>query len=410
MNMIFSIRLLSLTSAFVTLNVGRINAFSVGKVKLIPYRKPQSKLHLSSNKQIAAGDGAKKLVHLEVIATTGLTSQEVPIVLPQIISSVGDNFGMEVITGEDSKHGIIHLHINPVSESVPGATGRVILLSLNNVANDWTEDDERLEPFKNVISQQIDSLVGFRIEQPILVSVVPNFDHKATRKESLIIDSVRQIIKNEVSLYDLCTPIGSSHCAERKREEIVPVTHIEIDGAHITDHFSGEEVWDTSSILVFDDFVDHSLRERLLDVVNKRSKEYDWDDKNNGPDTSRWTKGGLVDIFNESETTSTSWGLTEDATHDLCFNHHDAISEVEEKISEYFHEFIVSRLPEAVLGSCVSPLTANAPTFGDSFSYHIDADPNQTPPCKYMYKLLTFCYCCYCCYCCCDVKKVAHTN
>ena len=28
----------------------------------------------------------------------------------------------------------------------------------------------------------------------------------------------------------------------------------------------------------------------------------------------------------------------------------------------------------------VSPLTANAPTHGDEFSYHIDADPNLAPP------------------------------
>ena len=40
----------------------------------------------------------------------------------------------------------------------------------------------------------------------------------------------------------------------------------------------------------------------------------------------------------------------------------------------------MTRLPEAVFGSTVSPLTANAPTSQDTFQYHIDGDPNLTPP------------------------------
>jgi hypothetical protein len=64
----------------------------------------------------------------------------------------------------------------------------------------------------------------------------------------------------------------------------------------------------------------------------------------------------------------------------LCFNHHDAIQEMESIISELFSDFTVTRLPEAVFGESVSPLTANAPVSGDIFSYHIDADPNMAPP------------------------------
>ena len=60
------------------------------------------------------------------------------------------------------------------------------------------------------------------------------------------------------------------------------------------------------------------------------------------------------------------------------------VVEVEKIIANLFSDFDVCRLPEAFLGACVSPLTANAPTHDDSFSYHIDADPNQAPPCKYI--------------------------
>lgn len=79
------------------------------------------------------------------------------------------------------------------------------------------------------------------------------------------------------------------------------------------------------------------------------------------------------------------WGLTDEAIEELCFEEHPAIIEAEQIISNVFADFDVCRLPEAILGPCISPLTANAPTHGDSFSNHIDADPNQAPPCK--------CYC-----------------
>jgi hypothetical protein len=196
---------------------------------------------------------------------------------------------------------------------------------------------------------------------------------------------MKEIVQNETMMYGLCAPMVS-HSAVNG-EDISPAMHVEIDGAMVPDPYANEEVWDTSSVLVFDDFVDDSLRERLLDVVNKREEGYSWNDKERGPDPRRWTRGGLMDIptENESDEMETScWGLTEEAINELCFEEHSAISEVEQKISDFFAaEFTVCRLPEAVLGPYVTPLTANAPTFGDSFTYHIDADPNQTPPCKY---------------------------
>lgn len=364
--MVWSIHLIFLASCCL---LHRADTFSISNTRLVRSHHGLLQRSLSNTDD----DDSKSLVHLEVVATSGLSADERTLVLPEIVSSVNEEFGMEVIIR--GERDIVDIDSNLVSASTPGATGRVILISLNNVAKDWDDNDERLEPFKSLISQQIDSLVGFQIEQPILVSVLPNFESD-DQQENEIGDILRQIVENEISMYDLRTPIGPDSSTEREREQIFPNTLIEIDGAQI------QGTWDTSSILVFDDFVDDSLRERLLDVVNNRGKGYNWDDKNHGPDTSRWRRGGLVDTFGDSDNVPTCWGLTEDATNDLCFNHHDAIMEVEQKISDYFHECIVTRLPEAVLGSCVSPLTANAPTHGDSFSYHIDADPNQTPPCE----------------------------
>lgn len=332
---------------------------------------------------------SQNYVHIEAIASAGLAEEELPFILSAASEALSENFGIEF----RSNNGIINT--NPaVPKSVPGATGRVLLLSLNNVANDWEENDDRLDPFKNVISQQIDALVGYQIEQPVLVSIRPNYNisESAGGEDALsMLNFLSTMVNNEAMMYGLCTPmvsdsVNSTDSGVINEDQIlssVPSTHVEIDGAMVPNPYTKDESWDTSTVLIFDDFVDHSLRERLLDVVNKRDDNYDWDDKIKGPDPKRWERGGLMDTFGDEEDKPTCWGLTEEATNELCFEQHPAIAEVEKKLSALFaRNFVVTRLPEAVFGSCVSPLTANAPTFGDSFSYHIDADPNQMPPCK----------------------------
>ena len=314
-------------------------------------------------------------VHLEVIASAGVSQHELSGVLSKAECALDSEFGIKFLYDN-----VTHHDVNPVlSNIIPGAMGRVALISLNNV-KDWDENDERLEPFKNIISQEIDSLVGNEIEQPILVSIRPNFSHC---NEQNMIDILVSSIEEEVKTYQLRTPLAPDDIG--KEDSLVqPCMHVEIDGAAVPDPFTKENVWDTSTILVFDNFVDDSLRKRLLDVVNNRDGNYDWDDKVNGPDPRRWERGGLVDTFDDVSSIPSCWGLTQEAIEDLCLGQHRAISETEAKISQLFPDFIVTRLPEAVLSSCVSPLTGNAPTFGDEFQFHIDADPNQTPPCKYI--------------------------
>lgn len=313
-------------------------------------------------------------IHIKVVASAGLTKDELPIILSSVRSTLDDNFGMQILT-HDSFH-----DINPaIPSSVPGALGRVLLLSLENV--DWDEDDERLDPFKYTISNKFDTLIGTDIEQPIILSIIPNFRNDINSDTSGILNS---IIEREVMKYDLRKPMSSSNAIGEDKTS--PTIHVEIDGAMVPDPYLNVEKWDTSSVLVFDDFVDTSLRMRLLDVINKRDENYDWDDRIQGPDPKRWERGGLQDTFDDES--EPCWGLTEEATNDLCFEEHCAILDVEQKICNLFSpHFVVTRLPEAVLGPYVSPLTANAPTFGDTFAYHIDADPNQVPPCE-LWKLL----------------------
>jgi hypothetical protein len=311
------------------------------------------------------------LVHMEAIASSGLTEQEVSMALSIVTSALTENFGMHTITDNIT---LLKQNCPAIPPTVPGALGRVLLLSLNNVSDDWELYDERIEPFQEVISQKIDSLIGQEFDQPILVAIQPRFE--------MIHDSIQDVLKNivqsGVDMYRLRSPMVET-VNEEMAGGILPVQKIEIDGAMVTDINTREEYFDVSNILVFDDFIDDDLRGRLLDVINKRGESYNWDDSL-GPDPKRWVRGGLSDIPDDNEEQE-CWGLCDEAINELCYEHNDAIEEVEQIICDLFADrFEVARLPEAVFGPYVSPLTANAPTHNDSFSYHIDADPNQTPP------------------------------
>lgn len=191
---------------------------------------------------------------------------------------------------------------------------------------------------------------------------------------------------------------------------MVPSIHVELDGGYIsyptssmtTTTTTTTPYWDSSSLLVFDNLVGQDLRKRLLDVVI--GEDFDHYDARNGPNPVRWVRGGLLDVPDddsndpplleleengntaiETNTEDTDngdgggWGLTDEGLQEICFEHHNAVIEMECILSNLFPDFVVSRLPETVLGCSVTPMTANAPTAGDIFGYHIDADPNITP-------------------------------
>jgi hypothetical protein len=109
-----------------------------------------------------------------------------------------------------------------------------------------------------------------------------------------------------------------------------------------------------------------------------------------GVDPNHWICGSLLDIpddknasdyIEEKDNNGSCWGLSDEAIAEGCFAQYKAIQEFEALLVPLFPQFHVTRLPEAVFGSCVSPLTANAPRHGDQhFEYHIDGDPFLTPP------------------------------
>ena len=72
-----------------------------------------------------------KTVHIEAIASAGLTNEEIPLIFASTTTALADQFGIEFKTNN-----VIHENSPAVPNSVPGAMGRVLLLSLNNVAKE----------------------------------------------------------------------------------------------------------------------------------------------------------------------------------------------------------------------------------------------------------------------------------
>lgn len=265
----------------------------------------------------------------------------------------------------------------PASQSVPGATGRVLLLTRTGVL------DEEVDDLVEAISHEIDELLYAsssssvsqplpQLNQPILLAL----ERTVPTLRSDLVRFMNEIVARNVATYEMAVPLP------RKKEEAViprPTIRAEVDGSMVVGSAGGEVFWDTSSVLVFDNVISDDLRRRLLDVVVGRSDYEDdpWDCAKDGPDPRRWVRGGLIDIPGQEG--QPCWGLVDEAIDDLCL-HHDAFEEFETKLSSLFPNFTVSRLSEAVLGDAVSPMTANAATVGDIFNYHIDGDPNMTPP------------------------------
>ena len=273
-----------------------------------------------------------------------------------------------------------------------GALGRVALLDVSRLlpklgisTRDHEPDylEEIMEEIRISISSYVDEYVNEGVfSQPVLLSLTYN---RIKSDEAIDSSGARKLLVNlivdEVKRYSLCSPIAEDQhefdpTGAQATFHVSPSTHVKIDGATV------EGKWDTSDIYVFDDCINENLRRSLRNVVLK-DDGHNWDDSN-GPNPSRWERGGLDDVLLESsnavESDGSCWGLTYDAIEDICFRYHEPIKKFEKQLSEMFPKFKVCKLPESVLGSNVSPITANASTSIDTFNWHIDADPALVPP------------------------------
>eukprot|EP00986_Skeletonema_menzelii_P017035 scaffold17147_cov136-Skeletonema_menzelii.AAC.1 len=312
-------------------------------------------------------------IRLEVSSSFGVDKDELTYLL-EAMSSVCDEYGVQL----DQTKSTICSSSQP--KSVPGALGRAVIIDVHGAADVNVEESDFITELKNDISQQIDGyLYSGQLSQPVLLAF-----QCATAKSA----TLNSIIEKEVLDYGLRDGINRETTqANHDDASFIPSRHIQLDGAMIeTIESPGQLHFDTSSVVVLDNILDESLRRRLLNVVKGYPEDTTddiWDDAKDGPNPNRWVRGGLMDVVDsksDEEDDGPCWGLTDDAIIDICFHDHPAINEFEAKLGQLFSDFIVTTLPEAVLGDCVSPITANAPVYGDTFEFHIDADPMQVPP------------------------------
>ena len=342
---------------------------------------------------------------LQVVAVSGLTESELNLVLEIIQSSYEAVVGLS-IPCDTSQTVIKTLQYKDRDVVIPsGATGRVLILRTNL-------DDESKEALEYLVAEQMDPLVynnyhgnsndgKYLLSQPVLIAVengsstIMTTTNDENDIETILTNKIRQHLEE----YEMIQPLTTHESSPSVLSDsaLVPSLHVALDGAMTTattkfHDNDRSEFWDTSSILVFDDLVSEELRRRLLEVVkmgkqgHEKGGEDGWDDCVQGPNPNRWIRNGLLDIpddddnDNKASEGTSCWGLPSEAIDELCNESFDAIQEMEVILAKLFPRFTVTRLPEAVFGDCVSPLTANAPTVGDVFQYHIDGDPNLTPP------------------------------
>jgi len=366
---------------------------------------------------IVSATNIKQLPRVEAILSSGLDPDDISLLM-EIISDECQDLG---VFFDDTN--IISISSPLINFKVPGALGRIILFRFDSGIEDDQQQQQNnlLEDLERGICERIDTvneevLLCFQTDDRLKVL-------KSTANDEDIYDCLSAIMEEHVQQYEMILPLQIIPNTDDTKKMFVPSIHVEIDGGYVSYHPStmltlnttsnnnnnnnnnstttGEEeeggggeneekIWDTSTLLVFDHLVHQDLRKRLLDVV--LDEDSDHHDPRDGPNPDRWVRGGLID-HNVAETEeeeeeensnteihdSIGWGLTDSGLEGICFDHHEALQEMESLLANLFPDFVVTRLPEVILGSSVTPITANAPTTGNEFDYHIDADPNTTP-------------------------------
>jgi hypothetical protein len=301
------------------------------------------------------------------VAASGIHKEERRLLFQKIESKCNDLF-LGNFQWEDTTF------LPALQEVAIGVTGRVLVLSTN--------EQENSDYVKSFISQAIDELLydeSNPVNQPIMLCLQPPITQQNPDGNNKAFATLMQsAIEQDIEQFDLAKPIQSSANRQHASMDFTPTEIIEVDGAMVIDPSTSQEFWDTSSLLVFDHLVSDSLRRRMLDVV--LGEENDCDDTN-GPNPERWERGGLMDINSDDEDREAGgFGLSDEAIDEINFQDHAAFQEFESVLAELLSDFVVSRMPEAVLGDSVTPLNANAPIHGHDFEYHIDACPMLAPP------------------------------
>lgn len=157
--------------------------------------------------------------------------------------------------------------------------------------------------------------------------------------------------------------------------------NVRLDGCIVPDAGNIGARVSYSHVVVLDDFIDDTCRTSLLKHLahidntggSIRLREEWWDRKTS-----------------DMNGTMPNWGVTDACIASMYQEHHDAMVEIQSRLTKLYPEFDIAFMPSESIqieneqsddvnpGNCASTLV-NAAVHGDTYVYHIDADPSSFP-------------------------------
>lgn len=155
--------------------------------------------------------------------------------------------------------------------------------------------------------------------------------------------------------------------------------NVRLDGCIVPDTGNIGARVSYSHVVVLDDFVDAACRLRLLNHLVE-TNESDGSIKLR----NTWWNRLTSDMVGSKPT----WGVTDACVTSMCQEHEDAVIEIQSRLTKLYPEFDIAFMPSGSIqennedgkqgGNCASMLV-NAAVEGDTYIYHVDADPSSFP-------------------------------
>jgi len=156
--------------------------------------------------------------------------------------------------------------------------------------------------------------------------------------------------------------------------------NLALDGARVSFCDAAGEVlsekWDTSSVVVLDDLFGEPERAAIMKTLLGPSGS----DSDPEPPSERWSKRGLYD--GHGVAAAAGWGLKSHYMDQLLGN--SGVLEIQSRLAKIYPEYTICHIPYVDIGAggqsaVAEPMVANAPVVGESFEWHVDADPRMLP-------------------------------
>ncbi|CAG9463824.1 unnamed protein product [Pedinophyceae sp. YPF-701] len=211
-----------------------------------------------------------------------------------------------------------------------------------------------------------------------VILAIPVDRHVALTLDAVVCD----VVNSHARLHRLYRPLvgagpDGKHAPGVRLPQSAQVTlNCCLDAAQVPTHRGGVRD-DASHIVVLDRFYTERERVEILTWLNGTGADADAPD----PSRGRWERS-TCDIAGGTE----QWGLTQDALYELVTNPPQAIRNIQSRVAKLYEDaYTVCMVPaDALAGQYsdpnLSPFVANAALAGETFTWHVDADPAALDP------------------------------